>query len=45
MRIPVVRNIEYDEYTKTYYYGAYCNVCKTNCIVNIEPEIDEDVPF
>ena len=43
--IPVVKDLQYEEYTKQYYYSAYCNVCKTHCLSNIENDMNDDIPF
>ena len=52
IKIPIVVNVFYEEYTHQAYYDGYCNSCKTHCIENIDdvnPEptgiTDEDLPF
>ena len=43
--IPVVKDLQYEEYTKQYYYSAYCNVCKNHCLSNIENNMNDDISF
>ena len=45
IKIPIVRSVEYDDYAKKYYYSAYCNNCRANCVANYENNIDEGLPF
>lgn len=46
IKIPIVVDMCYEEYTKQTYYDGYCNSCKSHCIENIEFAAEEqDLPF
>lgn len=52
IRIPIVVDICYEEYSKQSYYDGYCNSCKSHCIENIDAIVtelsgaaEEDLPF
>lgn len=44
IKIPLVVDIHYEQYTKDAYYDGYCHSCKTHCIENIEPSISTSSP-
>lgn len=35
IKIPVVAELSFDDYTKQSYYDGYCNACKSHCIENL----------
>ena len=43
IKIPIVVDICYEEYTKQSYYDGFCNSCKSHCIDNIYN--DDSLPF
>ena len=38
IKTPIVVDLCYDDYAKQNYYEGYCQVCKSRCIENINPE-------
>lgn len=53
IKIPIVVDLCYEEYTRQQYYDGFCQVCKSHCIENIDSNdecsagvsIDDDLPF
>lgn len=41
IKIPIVIDMCYEEYSKQAYYDGYCNSCKSHCIENIDATITE----
>ena len=45
IKIPVVIDACYEEYTRQHYYDGFCQVCKSHCIENFDPSEDDTLPF
>ncbi len=46
IKIPIVADMCYEEYTHQAYYSGYCNSCKAHCVENIEADTeDQNLPF
>ena len=39
VKLPIVVELCYDEYEQQNYYSGFCQVCKSRCIENVNPEV------